>query len=60
MNKTEAIVVCVVIVAATLASIFGNLSPEALTGLLGLALGYGAKGTVASIPPIKDNGGSSG
>lgn len=40
---------CVVVVAATTASVLGALSPP-LMGLLGIAIGYGGGRTVSSIP----------
>jgi hypothetical protein len=48
MTTIEGIIVCVVIIAATVASVLGHLDPP-LVGLLGIALGYGGGRTVSSI-----------
>jgi hypothetical protein len=48
VTTTEAIVVGVAVVAATVAAILGSLTP-ALAGLLGVAVGYGGKGAVATV-----------
>jgi hypothetical protein len=48
MTKIEAAIVIVVIVAATVASVLGSLTPP-LAGLLGVALGYGGGRTANSI-----------
>lgn len=48
MTITEAIIVGVSIVAATIASVLGHLDPP-LAGLLGVAIGYGGGRTVGSI-----------
>jgi hypothetical protein len=45
MSNGEAAVLCVVILAATVASILHGLNAE-LAGILGLALGYLGKGAV--------------
>lgn len=48
MTTSETVIVCVAVVAATVASVLGGLTP-ALTGLLGVALGYGGKGAVTAV-----------
>lgn len=47
MTLFETIVVVTAIVAATIASVLGHLTPE-LGALLGVAVGYGAKGAITS------------
>lgn len=48
MTKTEGAIVCVAIIAATVAAVLGSLTPP-LVGLLGVAVGYGGGRTVSSI-----------
>lgn len=51
MSGRESVVVCVAILAGTVAAILGSLTPE-LSGLIGFALGYGGKG-VANVWPAR-------
>jgi hypothetical protein len=48
LTLIEAAVICVAIIAATVASILGSLTPP-LVGLLGVAVGYGGGRTVSLI-----------
>jgi hypothetical protein len=48
LTLTETVALCVIVVAGTVAAIFGVLEGTALAGLLGAALGYGGKGVVES------------
>ena len=54
MTITEAIVVGIAVVAATVAAVFGSLTP-ALAGLLGVAVGYGGKGAVSTVKGKRGN-----
>lgn len=51
MNTGEIIIVTAAIVAGTVASILGSLTPE-LSGLLGAAVGYSAKGISNALPSL--------
>lgn len=55
MTTTEAIVVGIAVVAATVASILGGLTPS-LAGLLGVAIGYGGKGAVSAAVTRSEKG----
>lgn len=51
MNLSETVIVCVAIVAATVAAALGSLTPT-LAGIIGMALGYGGKGLVTAKPML--------
>jgi hypothetical protein len=55
MTTTEAVIVGIAIVAATVASILGGLTP-ALGGLLGVAVGYGGKGAISTVTESSQKG----